>query len=274
MGYLLFDQDEFWYFKVVEVLSVVAGISCAINELRPGYGLAYSKFTSERRDKNMKKVPSRVGMLIFYTPAALVSLLFFVHSVLFNNGKREGSNTTISSSLKERIFFTALFVHFFKRDLETLFVHRYSGSTGLNSALFISFGYFSLTAAMALAQHKSQQLIPPAVDLTWMGLLVFFIGILGNFYHHWLLRNLRKGDDKTYLIPEGGLFGVFVAPHYIFEIVTFIGLVLISQTYVSVASLTFVTIYLGSRSYRTKQWYRKKIDGFPQSRCAFLPCLV
>lgn len=98
-----------------------------------------------------------------------------------------------------------------------------------------------------------------------------FVGNLGNFYHHYLLRSLRKGSEKKYSVPEGGLFGVFVAPHYMFEILTFVGLTLISQTFFFIAVVISVTLYLGSRSYNTKQWYLKKIDGSPKDRWVLIP---
>lgn len=155
--------------------------------------------------------------------------------------------------------------------MQTLFLHHYSGKIGLSSSIFVATAYSVSTASLNLAQQKSEQLTPPALDLTWVGVGLFLIGILGNFYHHVLLRGLRKGGDRKYVIPEGGLFGVFVAPHYMFEIIDFAGITLIAQTYIAAAIFISVLLYLGSRSFSTKKWYLKKMDGFPRDRCVLIP---
>lgn len=269
MGYLVFEHGDsgfFTYIKAIEVMQLLVVVLVPISELAPGSALAYSKFTNEFKG-TIKKVPSRIGMAIIYTPVALVAAWFFADCVLHSEFASSGA----IGSLKVLLVSAALFVHFMKRDLETLFLHNYSGETGLSSACIISLSYTTMAVHLNLVQQKSQQLVPPAVDLTWVGVGVFLIGILGNFYHHFLLRGLRKTGDRKYVIPEGGLFGVFVAPHYIFEIVSFVGLTLISQTYMSFATLLFVISYLGCRSYSTKQWYLKKIDGFPKRRCVLIP---
>ncbi|CAM6127306.1 unnamed protein product [Calypogeia fissa] len=273
MGYLLYDHGDsrwFTYFKVVEVLGIVCAVLLGRNELKFGHGLAYSKFTSESR-KEIRQVSSRVGMLIIYTPAALIGACYLLGNVIANRVWDGNIGSSNVGTIKVLILSAALFLHYLKRDLETLFLHHYSGKTGFRSALTLSLIYFVTVANMNLVQQKSKDFAPPALDLTRVGIGFFIIGVLGNLYHHILLRGLRKGGDTKYVIPEGGLFGVFVAPHYIFEIVTFLGVTLISQTYLAVSTLVIVVIYLGCRSYSTKQWYLKKIDRFPKNRCAMVP---
>ena len=83
---------------------------------------------------------------------------------------------------------------------------------------------------MIYAQHLAQEAAEPMLDLKYPGVALFLLGITGNFYHHCLLSRLRGKDDKGYKIPKGGLFRFVICPHYLFEIIEFVGVAFISQT--------------------------------------------
>ena len=65
-------------------------------------------------------------------------------------------------------------------------------------------------------------------DETWisLGYGFFVVGIVGNFYHHYLLASLRRsitfnddcvvGEQERYHAPVGGGFAFVAAPHYFF----------------------------------------------------------
>jgi steroid 5-alpha reductase family enzyme len=111
-----------------------------------------------------------------------------------------------------------------------LFVHKYSGGTVLDSVISISLGYFVSTASMIYAQTLTRRISEPPFDLKYPRILLFFIGISGNFYHHYLLSKLRGEGEREYRIPKGGLFELVICPHYLFEIMGFLG---VSFIYVS-----------------------------------------
>lgn len=155
--------------------------------------------------------------------------------------------------------------------LQTLFVHKYSGGTGVDSVILISAGYFFSAAAMIYIQSLTQGVAEPVIDLKYPGLVLFLVGISGNFYHHYLLSKLRKGNEKGYKIPTGGLFDLVICPHYLFEILGFIGISFIAQTPLSYFTAIGVASYLMSRSYATRKWYLSKFENFPKNIKALFP---
>jgi very-long-chain enoyl-CoA reductase len=146
----------------------------------------------------------------------------------------------------------------------------------LNTALTISSSYLLSTIAMIYAQHLTVGLPDPSIDLLYPGVLLFAVGIAGNFYHHYLLSQLRKGgdDDKGYKIPKGGLFELVTCPHYLFEITGFFGFAMISQTVYALAMASGTAGYLVGRSFATRRWYESKFEEFPARIKALVPYIL
>ncbi|KAH7536860.1 hypothetical protein FEM48_Zijuj03G0031000 [Ziziphus jujuba var. spinosa] len=156
-------------------------------------------------------------------------------------------------------------------EIYVLFVHKYSGGIVLDSVIQISLAYFLSTASLIYAQHLTKGLAEPEIDLKYTGVVLFLIGIIGNFYHHYILSQLRANGEKEYKIPKGGLFGFVICPHYLFEIIGFIGLSFISQTLHALSITTGIIFYLMGRSYATRRWYISKFEAL--SRLLKIPFL-
>jgi steroid 5-alpha reductase family enzyme len=75
-----------------------------------------------------------------------------------------------------------------------------------------------------------------------VGIIIFYLGLLANYYHDDELRNIRrremdrqarvaresgkkdtKGVDKHYEIPQAGLFKIMLFPHYFVEWIEWFG---------------------------------------------------
>lgn len=155
-----------------------------------------------------------------------------------------------------------------------LFIHKYSGGMTLDSAIVISLSYFSITATMIYTQHLSQGLPEPTIDSKFFGLILFLLGVSGNFYHHCLLSKMRRNGEKEYKIPTGGLFDKVICPHYLFEILGFWGIFFIAQTWYSFCCALGTTFYLVGRSCATRNWYFSKLEDFPKHVKAIFPYVL
>ncbi|XP_039045499.1 3-oxo-5-alpha-steroid 4-dehydrogenase 2-like [Hibiscus syriacus] len=265
MALLKFLFPPSLFVTATSLASFTALASAGLSEFR-GKNAEYSKFFNIRSnasdsEKSSKfTLPSRIAMATLYTPAFLAGISSFA---IFPE-----------ENLRFLLLKSAISIHFFKRVLESCFVHKYSGEMGIDTMIIILSSYFISTALMIFNQHLTIGLPEPAIDLKTPGILLFFLGISGNFYHHLLLSKLRtEGPNKEYKIPKGGLFGVVVFPHYLFEVLIFWGFAFISQTLFSFAYAMATTCYLLGRSYASRRWYLSKFKDFPRNVKSMIPFL-
>ncbi|KAH8959714.1 hypothetical protein BDL97_06G092000 [Sphagnum fallax] len=294
------------FITALDVVVLLTGVYLAYNEYS-GMGLQYSKFAvaglherNQQKSKQKKKekvfqFKSKTGMLLFYAPADCIAILFLAYSLscyivagqlpMFLHALTELPGIATShlkqyctSDFDYRLLAVAaaFSIHFSKRVLEVLFLHRFSGTTGGWDTFKISMLYAIVVGSLLCTQVLSFSLpgtSSPTIDLKGLGVSLFLLGICGNFYHHYLLSCLREdGNNKNkYVVPHGGLFKLLVCPHYVFEIIDFIGMATISQTILGFCCTFFVVVYLTGRTSQTKKWYAKKVEGFPQDRKILIP---
>ncbi|RHN51071.1 putative 3-oxo-5-alpha-steroid 4-dehydrogenase (NADP(+)) [Medicago truncatula] len=141
----------------------------------------------------------------------------------------------------------------------------------LDSAIPITLSYFMSTVTMIYGQHLTKDCPEPQINLIYPGIVLFLVAIIGNLYHHFLLSKLRGKGEKEYKIPKGGLFGIVICPHYMFEIIDFYGVFFISQTLYSLIFAIGTTFYLLGRSHATRNWYLSKFEDFPKNVMAVIP---
>ncbi|KAE8037921.1 hypothetical protein FH972_010471 [Carpinus fangiana] len=255
----IFPPPPSLFITGMSVISLTSLAVTGFSEVK-GKHLQYSKFWNVNPPNNGRKqikVSSKTGMLILYTPAFLAGLASFV---LFQH-----------QDVRFLLVDAALTLHFFKRVFEVLFVHKYSGGMILDSVILISLSYFLSTATMIYAQQLTQGISEPPVDLKYPGILLFLVGTSGNFYHHYLLSKLRGEREREYKIPKGGLFDSVICPHYLFEIISFLGISFISQTSYAFSFTLGTIFYLMGRSYATRRWYLSKFEDFSEDVKALIP---
>ena len=199
---------------------------------------AYSKFAQAAAKSNLD-IPSKAGMLLIYGPAFVVA-------------------TTLGTSFASAL----LAAHFGKRNLEVLFLHKYSGTVAFPTAAAIGTYYALITWLIASLSAQTTAIALPA-------LACFAIGELGNFYHHALLANLRKGNTKGYVVPTGGLFDYAAAPHYAFEILAWFGIALAAQQVNAFLVATCMASYLSGRAVAQNNYNADKFkDKWPKDQRA------
>ncbi|CAA6653756.1 unnamed protein product [Spirodela intermedia] len=209
-----------------------------------GSHVKYSKF-SETGEQLGPKVRSKLSMVAVYSPSLAAAV-----AALALPAVREAPGAALVVAM--------LGLHFFKRLLESLFLHRYSGTMALESVATISFCYLINTSFIIYTQYLTLGTAPPPVDLKPPA-----------------PPSSRWGSAATWggrvQDPQGGLFGLVTCPHYLFEIMVFAGIACASQTVYSFCVMAGTAFYLMGRSWATRKWYLSKFEDYPREVKALIP---
>lgn len=169
-------------------------------------------------------------------------------------------------------------LHFVKRELETIFLHRFSAATMPAWNIFRNSAHYWLLAGVNMAYwcyrpgSPTTRPVNPLID--YPSLVLCAIGELGNLATHVTLRNLRSSGGKERGIPQGLGFGICTCPNYMFEIIAWVGILLVTR---SLSTLLFMMVavgYMGAWAKGKERRYRKEFgDKYKRKRWVMLPGL-
>jgi len=188
--------------------------------------------------------------------------------------------TTSPLSLTANIAAGAWVLHYAKRLLETMFVHRFSNSTMPIMNLFKNCGYYWGFAAY-VGYHINHPLYTSPSPAQVNAFLGCFLGAeLGNFSIHILLRNLRPAGSKTRKIPVPDwnpftkLFNFVSCPNYTYEILAWVSFTLMTKC-------APAGIFTLAGAYQMIVWalgkhrnYRAEFKDYPKRRKAVIPFIL
>ncbi|CAH1103064.1 unnamed protein product [Psylliodes chrysocephalus] len=171
-------------------------------------------------------------------------------------------------------------VHYLKRILETLFVHRFSHGTMPIRNLFKNCGYY-WGFTLYVAYHTNHPLFtPPPLLFQMVGLGLFAICEGGNLACHVLLRNLRPAGSTVRKIPKPDrcplniLFDYVSCPNYTYEVGSWIGFTILT-------SCIPAGLFTAAGAYQMTIWalgkhrnYKKEFSDYPKQRKAIIPFIL
>lgn len=209
----------------------------------------------------------------YFGPLVLYPLLYMQPAWVYGGGFAR-------DAWREEVQFAAVVawtVHYAKRELETLFVHRFSHATMPLFNLFKNCMYYWGFAAYVGYFVNHPLYTPPNQDMVYSGLCLFYFMEVGNFTCHWTLRSLRPPGTRVRAIPTGGLFDYVTCPNYFYEICAWFGFNLMTRTVAGVlfmlAGATQMFIWAAGKHRN----YEKEFDGkdgrrlYPESRKIIVP---
>ncbi|KAF4522213.1 hypothetical protein B566_EDAN007364 [Ephemera danica] len=171
-------------------------------------------------------------------------------------------------------------LHYAKRLLETLFVHRFSHATMPLRNLFKNSSYYWLFTAY-VAYHVNHPLFTPPCELQmYVGLAFFLLCEFGNLSIHLALRNLRPAGTTVRKIPMPtgnpftGLFNLVSCPNYTYEFGSWAAFTALTQCLpagiFALAGLYQMTVWaIGKHKI-----YKKEFPAYPKRRKSILPFII
>ncbi|OOF98170.1 hypothetical protein ASPCADRAFT_205444 [Aspergillus carbonarius ITEM 5010] len=172
-----------------------------------------------------------------------------------------------------------LTIHFIKREYETIFVHRFSNATMPARNIIKNSGHYWVLAGLNIAYWVFRPDSPAATTqdafLLYSGLALFIFGELANLNAHLILRDLRRPGTTERGIPSGFGFKAVTCPNYFFEVVSWVGIYLLSGMSWSVLFFIVVgTAQMAIWAKKKERRYRKEFgDKYKRKRFVILPGL-
>ncbi|CAM8962238.1 unnamed protein product [Rhodiola kirilowii] len=152
--------------------------------------------------------------------------------------------------------------HYFKRIMETFFVHRFSHATSPLANVFRNCFYY-WTFGAYIAYYVNHPLYTPVSDLQMK--IGFGMGVvcqLANFYTHILLKNLRDpSGNGGYQIPRGFLFNIVTCANYTTEIYQWLGFNIATQTVAGYIFLVVAASIMTNWALAKHRRLKKLFDG-------------
>ncbi|KAH7911367.1 3-oxo-5-alpha-steroid 4-dehydrogenase-domain-containing protein [Hygrophoropsis aurantiaca] len=222
------------------------------------------------------QVSWRTVFLVEYGgPLIIHPLMYYFPKVVYGG--------PVQHSLLQRYIYAFVMIHFAKRELETLFVHRFSHGTMPLKNIFKNSAHYHLLSGVALAfaiYSPTYAATSPYIRGTvrndplfiWAGAALFLFAEVSNLITHITLRNLRPAGTKKRAIPHGYGFSLVSCPNYFFEFLAWLSVAGLTGSYVA-------WIFLGVSTYQMYVWavkkhrgYKKEFGGaYPQERKAMFP---
>lgn len=107
-----------------------------------------------------------------------------------------------------------------------------------------------------------------------IGVLTFIGGFALTKQSDDILANLRKPGETGYKIPYGGGFNLVSNPHYLGELLQWVGFAIACW---SLPALAFVCITLSNllpKAFSNHRWYHEKFNDYPKERKSLIPYII
>lgn len=172
-------------------------------------------------------------------------------------------------------------LHYLKRLLETIFVHRFSHATMPLRNLFKNCSYYwGFTAYVSYHVNHPLYTAPSTGVQIYGALALFVLFELGNLSSHLLLRDLRPAGTTERRIPYPNrnpftlLFNFVSCPNYTYEFGAWAAFTLMTNCVpaglFAIAGLYQMSVWaLGKH-----RQYKKEFKNYPRGRKAILPFLL
>lgn len=211
-----------------------------------------------------------VFIVEYLGPILIHPLIYALRPYLYANAPAEASEC-------QTLVMWLVVMHFVKRELETMFVHRFSAATMPVRNIFKNSAHYWLLAGANIAAWAYAPSAPTAKPanplLMYAGIALYTIGELGNLSAHLTLRGLRSSGGAERGIPQGALFKIVTCPNYMMETLSWIGVWLASALSWSVIAFAAVSVaQMAVWAKKKESRYRKEFgDKYKKKRFTMLP---
>ncbi|KAI0784549.1 3-oxo-5-alpha-steroid 4-dehydrogenase-domain-containing protein [Abortiporus biennis] len=217
--------------------------------------------------------------LIEYVGPLIVHPLIYHFPSLFYGG-------SVQHSLLQKYVYIMVLLHFVKRELETLFVHRFSHGTMPLYGVFRNSFHYHVLGGLGLAYSVYSPTfsatspyirgtIRNSPTFLWSWIAIWAFAEISNWRTHVILRNLRPAGTKVRKIPYGYGFDLVSCPNYAFEILGWTVISVMTNSYAShvfLIAAVYIEVVWALKKHRN---YKKEFGtAYPKGRKAIFPFII
>lgn len=219
-----------------------------------------------------------VFIIEYLGPLLIHPLIYYFRSSIYRNPKSDDAEFP-GPSYVQQLSFALIIIHFLKRELETLFVHRFSLATMPLPNIFRNCAHYWILSGFLIAYTtygpRAKAAGPTNGWLAYPGLLLFAIGELANFSAHIILRNLRSSNGTERGIPKGLGFDMVTCPNYLYEVISWIGIWMVNRSVSTGIFLAVAGAIMAIWAKQKERKYRKEFgDKYKRKPSVMLPGII
>jgi very-long-chain enoyl-CoA reductase len=208
-------------------------------------------------------------MIEYAGPLLIHPLFYFLRPYIYKDAPTE-------PSILQTLSCILITLHFAKRELETIFVHRFSNATMPMFNIFKNSAHYWLLSGLLIAYFTYSPTSATAAEsnpaITYPALALYAIGELGNLNAHLVLRSLRSPGGTERGVPKGFGFDWVTCPNYLFESLAWIAILLINRSWSTAVFIVVAVAQMGIWAKKKESRYRKELSGkYKKKRYGMLP---
>lgn len=190
---------------------------------------------------------------------------------------KEGTETGLTQV--QWLVFVLFQLHFIKRELETMYLHKFSANTMPAFNIFRnSFFYWvfaGVIAAYDVYAPGSSSARTQLGLLDYAGFALWFNGEVCNYLVHKHLAGLRKPGGTERGIPRCIGSHLVTSPNYMFEVIAWVGVIIISRSWAVVLFILIGISYMRDWSKAKERALRQEFgDRYKPKKYTMLPGLI
>lgn len=224
----------------------------------------------DKIDNDTSVVVKDLGPQISWRTVFVIEYLgpLLIHPLIFSlfSGPRSSA---------QYVTLTMVCLHFIKREYETLFVHRFSSETMPFFNLFKNCAYYWLVGGgFVAAVTYSDWFAKESHSFPRYAAFLFTFAELCNFKTHTILRDLRPAGTTERKIPRGLGFDLVSCPNYFFEIVAWIAMSSVTNSWASWLFTGIGAVQMWFWSVKKHRRYKKEFPEYPKDRKILIPFVL
>lgn len=260
---LILSEEAFYLFiKIMFIVGLFVFI--ALFFIQAGYG----KFQKSSKIWNILVIPNKIAWVLMECPVFIVMLFYYLSS--YKEGRQISFETLTCFLLFQ--------LHYFQRSF--IFPLLIKGKSKMPISIMLMGAVFNTCNGILqgnwLFNISSENFyddlfISPSF---YLGLFVFFSGMIINIHSDHVIRTLRKPGDTNHYLPQRGMYRFVTSANYLGEIIEWTGYAILTRSISGVLFVFWSIANLVPRAFSIYNLYLKEFGEAVLTKKRIIPFIL